>query len=462
MKVPLIIIGGGLSGLAAGIRCSRYCEEVLILEKHSRLGGLNSYYYRNKQLFETGLHAITNFAEKKDKKAPLNRLLRQLRIKRDQLNICPQISSEVKFPDVSIRFSNDFELLQNQIQEKFPAASQKFENLLNQIDRIDPFATTPFTSARKFLDDTLQDPLLTDMLLCPLMYYGSSVENDMDLGQFVIMFTAIFKEGMFRPAGSIKDFIQILTDLYIEQGGKIRKSCGVKQIIIKDNDVTGVELDNGEFIECNHLLSTIGHQETLSLISRTNNKVPESTNRLGFIETIYQLPNKTADLLPKDTTIVFYNNASKFQYQQTQEFADYASGVICFPQNFSGLTDDKYIEVRSTHLASYNKWKSTSANREEYLHQKSEVALNSAHTLEKLIGKFHHNTVYSDTFTPLTIERYTSKIEGAIYGSPSKVKDGNLGYNNLFLAGTDQGFLGIIGSMLSGVSIVNQHILPKL
>ena len=87
MKVPLIIIGGGLSGLAAGIRCSRYCDNVLILEKHSRLGGLNSYYYRNKQLFETGLHAVTNFAEKKDKKAPLNRLLRQLRIKRDQLNI---------------------------------------------------------------------------------------------------------------------------------------------------------------------------------------------------------------------------------------------------------------------------------------------------------------------------------------------------------------------------------------
>jgi len=42
------------------------------------------------------------------------------------------------------------------------------------------------------------------------------------------------------------------------------------------------------------------------------------------------------------------------------------------------------------------------------------------------------------------------------------VKDGNIGYPNLFLAGTDQGFLGIIGSMLSGVSIVNQHILPKL
>jgi hypothetical protein len=32
----------------------------------------------------------------------------------------------------------------------------------------------------------------------------------------------------------------------------------------------------------------------------------------------------------------------------------------------------------------------------------------------------------------------------------------------LFLAGTDQGYLGIIGSMLSGITIVNQHILRSL
>ena len=30
---------------------------------------------------------------------------------------------------------------------------------------------------------------------------------------------------------------------------------------------------------------------------------------------------------------------------------------------------------------------------------------------------------------------------------------------NLFLCGTDQGFLGIIGSMLSGITIANLHLL---
>ena len=90
------------------------------------------------------------------------------------------------------------------------------------------------------------------------------------------------------------------------------------------------------------------------------------------------------------------------------------------------------------------------------------VRQSSLRVIEKYLGKFSDDIVYEDTFTPVTIERYTAKRHGAIYGSPNKVKDGDIGYDNLFLAGTDQGFLGIVGSMLSGVSIVNQHILPKI
>jgi len=70
VKVPFLAIGGGLSGLAAAIRFARFNPEVLILEKHTRIGGLNSYFYRNNRIFETGLHAITNYAEAGDRKAP--------------------------------------------------------------------------------------------------------------------------------------------------------------------------------------------------------------------------------------------------------------------------------------------------------------------------------------------------------------------------------------------------------
>ena len=37
-------------------------------------------------------------------------------------------------------------------------------------------------SARPILEETIDDPLLIEMLLCPLMWYGNAREHDMDWG----------------------------------------------------------------------------------------------------------------------------------------------------------------------------------------------------------------------------------------------------------------------------------------
>lgn len=463
MKVPVLVIGGGLSGIAAAIRIARFAPQVLILEQHSRLGGLNSYYYRNQRLFETGLHAITNYAEPQDKKAPLNRLLRQLKLRRKDISLCQQHESRIEFFGVErLRFSNDFKLLSDQISKKFPGSSDKFKQLVTFIDEFDAFAPAPFRSAKTFLLSLLDDPILVDMLLCPLMFYGSSYENDMDLGQFAIMFRAIFIEGMFRPEGTIKDFLQLLKNHYSSLGGAVRTQARVKKIIQETGRVTGVELTSGEHIECDHILSTIGLNETRALLDSTDTVDVDESNRLGFIETIYEVKQDNTSSLPQDTTIIFFNNGESFNYASPQSYTDHSSGVICFPGNFYGKPQKDHTEVRFTHLANYALWKSLSTNKDAYSMEKRLSAKLSREFFESQFGKFHHTITFEDTFTPVTIERYTSKQQGAIYGNPTKVKDGDIGYNNLFLAGTDQGFLGIVGSMLSGVSIANQHILPKL
>jgi len=70
-------------------------------------------------------------------------------------------------------------------------------------------------------------------------------------------------------------------------------------------------------------------------------------------------------------------------------------------------------------------------------------------------------TRYLDMFTPRTIKYYTGHLAGAVYGAPHKVKDGRTHVENLYLCGTDQGFLGIIGAIMSGISMANYHILGK-
>ncbi len=45
-KYDAIVIGAGLSGLAAGIRIAMFGKKVCLLEKHSIPGGLNSFYQK--------------------------------------------------------------------------------------------------------------------------------------------------------------------------------------------------------------------------------------------------------------------------------------------------------------------------------------------------------------------------------------------------------------------------------
>ena len=63
-------------------------------------------------------------------------------------------------------------------------------------DQIQSFKTAGYLIFR--------EPLLIEMLLCPVMWYGNAREDDMDWGQFCIMFRALYLEGMGRPyaAGS--------------------------------------------------------------------------------------------------------------------------------------------------------------------------------------------------------------------------------------------------------------------
>ena len=454
----LVIIGAGLSGLAAGIRAARFGRRVLLLEQHWQPGGLNSYYVRQGRLLETGLHAMTNFAPPGVKHAPLNRLFRQLKLSRQEFQTHEQMGSEVVFPGRSLRFSNDPALLNAEIAREFPGAVDGFARLTEAVKAYDPFAPAPRRSAREFLARFLPDPLLTDMLLLPLMVYGNAEEEDMDLGQFAIMFRAIFLEGFFRPAATIKEFLDLLVARLEGYGGEIRYRAPVRRIKRDGERVVGVVLADGTEIAADAVLSTVGIPGTAELADWPLDRAAYS-GRMSFMETITLVPLQYSPPMRADRTIIFYNNRDAFSYRRPDEPLDPSWGVICFPGNFQGLPPVDPLQIRVTNAANFELWKA--AGPQEYARLKEEWGARSADQVRKIIGNYQQNRVYEDRFTPVTIERFTSKAWGAVYGSPVKLKDGRTPYANLFIAGTDQGYLGIVGAMLSGVTIVNQHLLKQ-
>ena len=101
--------------------------------------------------------------------------------------------------------SNDIELLKSEIAQSFPAEVDNFERLLSQLIDYDDLEEKDYeVSTRQILNETFDNPLLIEMLLCPVMWYGNAREDDMDFAQFCIMFRSIFLEGFARPFAGVR------------------------------------------------------------------------------------------------------------------------------------------------------------------------------------------------------------------------------------------------------------------
>ncbi|MEK9629610.1 MAG: NAD(P)/FAD-dependent oxidoreductase [Nitrospinota bacterium] len=461
MAYDAIIIGSGLSGLAAGIRLAMFNKKVCIVEKHTLLGGLNSYYVRKNRTFDVGLHAMTNFTPKGVRNSPLGKLLKQLRFSHDDFRLCQQHMSEIRFPEHVLRFTNDFEFFRQEVADQFPKEIDGFNKLVEKILSFDELNLDDQQAlgSRPILEEYIKDPVLIDMLNCPLMYYGNAREGDMDFYQFVIMFKSIFMEGFAKPVGGMHYILHLLEEKFKELGGELRMGSGVTSINAENGIVQSVTLENGDELTSESVISSMGYVETLRHCSPPLSE-PDAKDigQMSFMESLCVVDQEPRDL-GYDKSIVFFSTQPKFDYKVPGELIDVTTGVLCCSNNFDYPQPMKEGLIRLTNMANFAHW--DSLPRKDYIAAKKHWRTQALESVFTFFPDFRDNVVFLDSFTPKTIKKYTGHLNGAVYGSPRKIKNGKTPVNNLFICGTDQGFLGIIGATLSGISMANLHVLRK-
>ncbi len=230
--------------------------------------------------------------------------------------------------------------------------------------------------------------------------------------------------------------------------------------MIEGNRVAGLTLEGGETVTADVVFSSAGYPETMRLCSDgDSNPCPEATGRISFVESIAVL-DELPERLGHGATIVFFNDKETFTYAVPDALVDLRSGVLCCPNNYVGHEEMPEGIIRLTWLANPGRWESL--NDDSYAASKRVLREKFVERISDSIPGLREHIVYTDMFTPRTIRRYTGRQNGAVYGSPTKRRDGRTRFENLYICGTDQGFLGIIGAMLSGITMANLHVLSKL
>ena len=457
-----IIIGAGMSGLAAGIRLAYYEQRVCILERHNTIGGLNSFYRLRGRDYDVGLHAVTNFTPAGAKRGPLARLLRQLRFQWDDFALVPQIGSAIAFPGVELKFGNDIELLAAEIARNFPKEKDNFRRLVQRLVDYDDLNPAHFEmSARQVLDETIGDPLLREMILCPLMWYGNAAEHDMPFGQFCIMFRSIFLEGFARPLAGVRLILRNLIRRFRSLGGELRLRSGVARIKIEGRRAVGVVLDNGQELQA----------QADPVFGRTGGNAadvrgPDAGGRTAVRPDV--VCRRHFGARPPAPAV---RPRPHHRLLTTTRRNSTGSGptacATCGPASCVRRTTMPTAPTKACRTAScgFRRWPTLTVGRSC---PKTSTRLEKLRWYDRLIEAavrfvpdYRAYVIDTDMFTPTTIRRFTWHDNGAVYGAPEKRLEGTTHLDNLFLCGSDQGFVGIVGAIVSGITIANKHCLKE-
>lgn len=282
-KTKIIIIGGGIGGLASACLLARDGYDVTLLEKNEQVGGRAFRFKEKGFTFDGGPSwylmpdVFEHFFELIDEP-----ITDHLKLKKLSPSYRVFYKDSGKTADIYSDFSRDkktFERLEkgsakalkNYLEMtayQYAVAKRRF--LYKNYDSLhDFFNREMFTHGRKlgvwrsmhrqvrkyFKLDELQK-----IMLYPLVFLGSnpynapavySLLNHVDLGL-----------GVYYPKGGVYSIIVALEKLAKKYGVKIKLKSPVKRIMSEDSLVSGVELKNGKIYEADIVVSNADRHHT--------------------------------------------------------------------------------------------------------------------------------------------------------------------------------------------------------
>lgn len=441
----IIIIGGGMAGLSAGIygRINEY--DTKIFEKNHVAGGLVTSWKRKGYTFDAAMDWFigTDINSKssivwrelgylqdrkvdyydellhvRDKAGKLwtlytdpsrleQELLQLTTYQEDQVKIkglCRDIAKFAQAPAFDFRRPH-----------MIFGAWDQFKFLMQYLSCLKIFIDYNQVLVSDYAE-SFQDPRLREVMT--YMFY----EPECPHVPFVFLFQLanMDRHAAGYPTGGSSGVSGFLENRYQELGGKIQYRAAVKKIIVEDGKAIGVILEDGTEHFADLVISACDTRRVIyeMLDGKFVNDTIDRLYKEGAIHAsvlkVYLGVNRDFSNEP-DVVVNLLKDAIDIPglYQKRKR----NSLVIRHYSHFepSYAPPGKSV-VESFFYADYDYWKEASLNREGYLKEKEKVAGIVIENLESLYPGIAEQIEVVDVVTPVTYERYSGNYKGAIMG----------------------------------------------
>jgi len=296
----IVIIGGGIGGLASAALLAREGHEVVLVERNAELGGRAGSWERDGFRFDTGPswylmpevfdHFYRLLGTTAEAELDLVQLDPGYRVyaegEDEPLDVAADISETLDtFERVEPGSARRLVRYLERAHEIYELAKERFlystfaklgpvfrGEVLKQGGRLGRLLLEPLD---KLVNRTVRDIRLRQVLGYPAVFLGSAPA--LAPSMYSLMSHLDLVDGVLYPAGGFTRIIRSIEGLATQAGAELRTGAEVRRIVVTDGRASGVELASGEVIEADLVVSAadLHHTETVLLDDPSQRSYPE-------------------------------------------------------------------------------------------------------------------------------------------------------------------------------------------
>lgn len=426
----VVIIGGGIAGLCAGVYLRLNGFETEILEMHTGAGGLATAWTRKGYTFENCIHWLVGSKPGAEMNATWKEVFDIDKIKFHDGDIFQALEKD----GGRLVIYRDVDRLEGELLAKAPedaAAIKEFTGLIRRLARfkmpggdtfIARFASylgvLPYLPMmRKYGKLTMGDfakkfknPLLRE-------FFGAGL-SDLSFIAIPFMLAWMTAGNAGYPIGGTPKLIGLVLDRYASLGGKIRCGAKVEKIIVDNGRAAGVVLDDGQRLAADIVVSAAdGHATLFDMLEGkyTSDKFKKTYETFQRFPSYIQVSlGFAADL--KNEPGYFYTSLDREIVLDPQTKASSLSvRIFNFDPTFAPAGKTAVIVFFTTENDGY--WRTLrDADRPKYEDEKARIARETIAALENRFPAARGKVEVVDVATPATVVRYTGNWRGSMEG----------------------------------------------